>query len=1133
MSFIQNLFTSRDNNANGNSYVGQEDRIWWNPDTNAFYYSDGNTAGGILITGGTTGNGAVGGANTYVQYNNAGNFAGDPNFTFNSPTSTLSVTNIIANTITGGAGGANTQVLFNDSGNINGNTQFTFNKASNVLTMTGSASFGNVYAAANNASNIGSPSQRFNDIWLGSGNINLIDDTLNINQQIKASNGNLVITGGNGLVFGQFAMYGNNITIANGASNINIGKVGSTGYVNIERPMAVNAVGGGFPVFIVEQTGTVSIRSYGNIVSNTAALLVNGTASGNNQPRNFEGTLIQATAQANTPARMSADAFGVDGTGQNAYASWAARVARGTVDAPSQTLAGDTMFRFTSQGYSNSGAYIGSIVRYNQVALENFATGAAGTRHNFQATAIGSATIKNIANIDANGVTFSSVAAGGPANIGITFQDGSYQNTAYLPSSVVRSLTAGAGIGLSASVGNITIQNTGVLGVTGTTNQINVANVGNVLTLSLPQNLNTTANIQLNQLTVNDLIILGNVSNTIPTTVNGPVVYVANTATTYAGINNSGLSTGNISNNFYASILYSTSSNTWVMDIGNSDGITSDTIYSTEITANGNIHLGNAYNNYDFVNALIQGDTNVDTYSQFVLKNHSQTANASADIVAVANNGDDTVYYIDMGINSNVYANTDYAVTGYNDGYLYVNGGNLVIGTQTAGKVINFFTGGTNNTNKIRGTLSDTGLSMVGNVTANNMIATSSTISGLVTASGNITGGNLVTGGQVVATGNIAGLNVNTGIVSASGNITGANFRTDGMISTAGNAVVGNLTTIGLLSAAGNIAAANISAGNITSAIISATGNISGPNVTATILSVSTTISATGNITGGNVIFGSGIVSGTGNVTASYFLGNGSQLTGVSVAKIANGTSEVNLPIASGNANITIGGTANVAVFSTTGEYITGLLSASGNIISAANVSGGNLKTGGLITATGNVTGGNLTVVGISNLNSNANVKITGGSTGQLLSTDGTGNLAWISSGNIAPTSGTWTPTLVPETGSYSLTINNTYYQKIGGVAFCTFDITIASQSSPTGNVIMGNLPFISATTAATTGSLAVSYYALMNSPTNVVSGAVPGSANTVTMYWQGSSDNSMNLLTANKLKANTRLIGSVNYATV
>ena len=1075
MSFIQNLFTSRDNQTSevdsqtgniGNTYVGQQDRLWWNPDVNAFYYSNGNTPGGIPVGGGGgagnpaapvnslqfnnggvfggsanliftgtvvsvvgnvvaanfLGNGSQltglpltppGGSNTQVQYNSNNTFAGDPNFTWNAATSTLTVTNINSNTIIGGAGGSNTQVLFNDSGNIAGNSHFTYNKVSGNLTMTGTAYLGNVYPTANNISNIGTPTDRFNDLWLGSGNINLIDDTLNINQQIKASNGNLEITGGNGLVFGQFAMYGNNITIANGASNINIGKVGSTGYVNIERPMAVNAVGGGFPVFIVEQTGTVSIRSYGNIVSNTAALLINGTASGNNQPRNFEGTLIQATAQANTPARMSSDAFGVDGTGQNAYVAWAARVARGSVDAPSQTLAGDTMFRFTSQGWANSGAYIPSVVRYNQMALENFATGAAGTRHNFQATPVGSATIKNIANIDANGVTFSSVAAGGPANIGITFQDGSYQNTAYLPSSVVRSLTAGSGIGLSASTGNITIQNTGVLGVTGTANQINVSNVGNVLTLSLPQNLNTTANIQLNQLTVNDLIILGNVSNTIPTTVNGPIIYVANTATTYAGINNSGLSTGNIANNYYASILYNTSSNTWNMSIGNSTGITSGNIYANNVVANANLHLGNAYNNYDFPNALLQGDVNIDSYAQYVLKNYSQTANASADIVAVNNAGDDGNNYIDMGINSNVYSNVDYAVTGANDGYLYVNGGNLVIGTQTAGKVLNFFTGGTDNLNKIRGTLSDTGLSMVGNVTANNMISTSATIGGTVSATGNITGGNLnIPAGIISASGNIYSLNINTGIVSATGNITGANLRTGGSLSATGNITSGNLLTLGLISSAGNINAANISAGNITSAIISATGNISGPNIIATILSVSAILSVTGNINGGNFLT-SGLISTTGNVTANYFLGDGGQLSNivaVQAAKIANGTSQINIPLANGNANITIGGTSNVVVFTTTGEYVTGLLSVSGNILSSGNVSGSNFLTGGLISSTGNITsaanisGSNFltnglvsaggTVTGTSFLGSVVSVtaNVTGGNllTGALISAGGT-----------------------------------------------------------------------------------------------------------------------------------------------
>ena len=1084
MSFIQNLFTSRDNNANAETYVGQQDRIWWDPVTNAFYYSDGNTAGGIPI--GTAsgsgiplgplnsvqlnagagnfigssnlifsnnilsvvgnvnasyflGNGSQlsglpltppGGSTTQIQYNSNNAFAGDPNFTWTSSNSTLTATNINATTITGGAGGSNTYVLFNDSGNISGNAQFTFNKVTNRLTQTGSAFMGNIFPVANNTSNIGNATNRFYDLWLGSGDINLIDDTLNINQQINASNGNLVITGGNGIVFGQFAMYGNNITIANGASNINIGKVGSTGYVNIERPMAVNSVGGGAPSFIVQQTGTVSIYSYGNIVANTAALLINGTTSGNNQPRNFEGTLIQATAQNNTPARMSADAFGVDGTGQNAYASWAARVARGNVNTPSQTQAGDTMFRFTAQGWSNSGAYIGSIVRYNQVALENFATGAAGTRHNFAATPVGTATIKNIANIDANGITFSNVAAGGISNIGITFTDGSYQNTAYISTSVVRSLTAGSGIGLSASTGNITIQNSGVLGILGTANQISVTgNIGNVVQLGTPQDIAPTSNVQFYGITVTDLTILGNVSNTIPTVVSGNIIYVANTATNIPSLNNSGLITGNIGNSAYAGILYNNTSNTWVMDIGNSNGITSENIYTGNIFANGNIHIGNnASEGYDFPNALIQGDINIDGYGQFVLRNHAQTDKSSSDIVAVANNGDDSSYYINMGINSNVYANADYAVTRANDGYLYVNGGNLVIGTQTAGKVINFFTGGTDNLNKIRGTISDTGLSMVGNITGGNVISVNATIGGTVSATGNITGGNILTGGQISAAGNLVALNVNAGIVSATGNINGSNVNT-GILSASGNITGGNLSIpVGVANVA-NITTANIVAGNITSAIISATGNISGPNVIATILTVSSILSASGNILGGNILT-SGLVSVTGNVTGSYFLGNGSQLTGITVTKIGNGTSEVNLPIASGNANITIGGTSNVAVFSTTGEYITGLLSASGNITGGniltgglisstgtvtgsshlgavvsvtANVTGGNLLTGGTISATGNVTGGNVSSTGnIYDANGQLrSIPINSQSTAYTLTANDNGNLISITSGNV------------------------------------------------------------------------------------------------------------------------------------
>jgi hypothetical protein len=68
-----------------------------------------------------------------------------------------------------------------------------------------------------------------------------------------------------------------------------------------------------------------------------------------------------------------------------------------------------------------------------------------------------------------------------------------------------------------------------------------------------------------------------------------------------------------------------------------------------------------------------------------------------------------------------------------------------------------------------------------------------------------------------------------------------------------------------------------------------------------------------------------GNISATGNISASYFIGNGSQLTGISgVSTLVNGNSNVN--IASANANITmsVSGVSNVAVFTSTGVSISG-----------------------------------------------------------------------------------------------------------------------------------------------------------------------------------------------------------------
>jgi hypothetical protein len=261
------------------------------------------------------------------------------------------------------------------------------------------------------------------------------------------------------------------------------------------------------------------------------------------------------------------------------------------------------------------------------------------------------------------------------------------------------------------------------------------------------------------------------------------------------------------------------------------------------------------------------------------------------------------------------------------------------------------------------------------------------------------------------------------------------------------------------ISATGNI----ISSGGI----ISATGNIYGGNIIGTIAPSAITvsgnatvgnlltgglISATSTVTGGNILTG-GVVSATGNINANFFIGNGSQLSGLSASKIFNGTSEANIGTSGGNANITIGGTSNVVVVATTGAYVTGLVSASGN------VTGGNLLTGGLISATGNVAGnyfvGNgsaltgLSASKIFNGTSEANIGASGGNAN--ITIGGTSNVFVVASTGIFTT------------GTSSISGNVTGGNLLtGGLISATSTITgtshLGSVVSVTANVTGGNL---------------------------------------------------------------------------
>ena len=62
----------------------------------------------------------------------------------------------------------------------------------------------------------------------------------------------------------------------------------------------------------------------------------------------------------------------------------------------------------------------------------------------------------------------------------------------------------------------------------------------------------------------------------------------------------------------------------------------------------------------------------------------------------------------------------------------------------------------------------------------------------------------------------------------------------------------------------------------------------------------------------------SGVVSATGNITGNYFIGNGSQLTDITIipTQIANGNSNISIPESGGNIEFSVANTANTLVVS-------------------------------------------------------------------------------------------------------------------------------------------------------------------------------------------------------------------------
>ena len=244
-----------------------------------------------------------------------------------------------------------------------------------------------------------------------------------------------------------------------------------------------------------------------------------------------------------------------------------------------------------------------------------------------------------------------------------------------------------------------------------------------------------------------------------------------------------------------------------------------------------------------------------------------------------------------------------------------------------------------------------------------------------------------------------------------------------------------------------------------------------------------------------------------------------SQVGNVSVSLISNGTSNVKIDDINGNATTSIANISNVIVVSTTGQYVTGVVSATGNIRGSYILGNGSQLTGlpatytnsnvtallsnfgsNSISSTGNVTSANVnggSIYSAGNVNASQQISATGnittsgyflgsfignmvatisnlpGPSGAVIYNNGSGNAAG-TSGLVFDNSG---PNILTVLGSYSATSNVIAGNVLtGGLISATGNITgdnvigsnlyTAGVVSATGNVRGGNLNTVGLVTA-------------------------------------------------------------------
>ena len=845
----------------------------------------------------------------------------------------------------------------NTSGNATTAGTVTTNAQPNITsvgTLTGLTVSGNILPNANITYDLGNNTNRFKDLYLAGNSIILGAQTISANATGISFTGNL--TGdASGLA---------NITGANVTGQVGNALVASTVYTNAQPN--ITSVGNLTSLTVSGDAGiagnltvggNISYVNVNNLVVQDPVIELGGGPNGAPLTTNDgkdRGTLLHYYTTTPVDAFMGWD----NGNGEFAFGS-------------NVTNNLDVM-TFNTLGNVRAQTFIG-----NLTGLASSATVAASANAVAGANVSGQVNYAQVAN---------SVAVGnvsGIGNVATLNLDGNLSNILYgngvfaqVPnvSNVANANFANfAGNAFSVSGSNVTgqVANALVSGTVYTNAQPNITSVGTLTSLAVTGNITSFANIAGDYFLGNGALLTGvgdfsaalgyhgsffsNVTQTIASTTTAYPITLNNTSPGTYGIavtSNSRITmTYAGTYNIQYSVQFTNTDNAihdasiWLRKNG-VDVPDTNSVYAVTARRSGiNGQLIGAINYIVDANAndyyeLIWQAESTSVSLEYIAPGTTPTSPATPSAIVTAMQVTNVqAATLSGNLTGNLIGNT-YGLSGTSfvniigniSGNVFTgNGSGLtqLTGANVTGAVAFATTANSVALSNVSGAGNIASINLDGNVS--NLLTGSGTFVAIPTVSSNANYANFAGEAFSVNASNIVGTVNLANFATTANAVAGANVSGAVAFATTANSVAGaNVSgAVGLASFA--TVANSVSGSNVTSQVANAliAGTVytnAQPNITS--VGTLSSLAISGNVTSNNANLGN-------LVTANFFSGNGSLLTGVIAAggaNISNGNSNVSISTAGGNVTVGVNGTANVIVISNIETNVSGALNASGQI---------------------------------------------------------------------------------------------------------------------------------------------------------------------------------------------------------